>query len=114
MHPCVLINRSLVLVIVKENITKEENERGKYSENKISPLTFSTIFGAYLISLLNLSLFSLLYSCNAIFYNTFDFQKLIFFFRNTHGLFLWACLNGFWTLLFELLPTGLGLGLTQC
>ena len=41
-----------------------------YSENKISPMTLFTIFGVYLLSLLNLSLFSLLYSYNAIFYNT--------------------------------------------
>ena len=54
----------------------EENE----SENKRVPLTFSTIFGAYLLSLLNLSLFSLLYSCNVIFYNIIVIFGLFFFF----------------------------------
>ena len=47
-------------------------------------LTFSTIFGAYLLSLLNFSLFSLLYSCNAIFYNKFILNLLLLFFTSTY------------------------------
>ena len=42
---------------------------------KFSAVTFSTIFGAFLLALLNLSLFSLLNSCNAIFYNKNIYKK---------------------------------------